>query len=327
MRLKTYTAASMAEAMAMVRGEMGENAIIVSTQKSSGANGVRVTAAQEPADHDFIAGTDTAEAMSPDDIESALRHVLIFHGVPRYLCERIVGFAADTSAGEPIQALAAALELSFLYKPLGAVWRRPLMLVGPPGAGKTIATAKIVARAAMRDAGVSVISTDTQRAGGIEQLAAFTRILKTGMISADGPDELAKAVKAAGGRPVVIDTAAANPFGEAEMDRLNTLVQAAGAEPLLVMAAGGDAMEMADVAVSYRGLGVERLLATRIDIARRLGGIIAAADAAQLAFSDVSVTPHIGDGLSPLDPMALARLIMPHSHATTAHKPRTEAAS
>ncbi|MBF0306560.1 MAG: GTP-binding protein, partial [Alphaproteobacteria bacterium] len=50
MRLKSYTAPSMAEAMHLVRQELGEDAIIVSTQRAVGGKGVRITAALEPED-------------------------------------------------------------------------------------------------------------------------------------------------------------------------------------------------------------------------------------------------------------------------------------
>lgn len=97
------------------------------------------------------------------------------------------------------------------------------------------------------------------------------------------------------------------------MDSLDQLVRAAGAEPVLVLAAGGDAMEAADIAASFAAIGVGRLVVTRLDMARRLGSLLAAADAARLTFCDVSATPHIADGLSPINPVSLARLIMPHT--------------
>ena len=47
MRLKSYTAATMAEAMSLVRRELGDDAIIVSTQRAATGKGVRITAALE----------------------------------------------------------------------------------------------------------------------------------------------------------------------------------------------------------------------------------------------------------------------------------------
>jgi flagellar biosynthesis protein FlhF len=50
---------------------------------------------------------------------------------------------------------------------------------------------------------------------------------------------------------------------------------------------------------------------------RRLGSMLAAADAAELAFADYSMTAAVADGLSPLDPMGLARMLMPEPNAVT----------
>ncbi|PIR17362.1 MAG: GTP-binding protein, partial [Elusimicrobia bacterium CG11_big_fil_rev_8_21_14_0_20_64_6] len=59
MRLKTYTAPTTAEAMAIVRRELGDQAIIVSTQKDADGRGARVTAALENAPEPLL---DAAEA-------------------------------------------------------------------------------------------------------------------------------------------------------------------------------------------------------------------------------------------------------------------------
>ena len=60
----------------------------------------------------------------------------------------------------------------------------------------------------------------------------------------------------------------------------------------------------------FAGLGVTRMLVTRLDAARRLGGVLSAAAAGNFSFSDVGVTPHIVQGLNPLNPVALARIIL-----------------
>ena len=83
--------------------------------------------------------------------------------------------------------------------------------------------------------------------------------------------------------------------------------------------------------MEFADLGATRLLVTRLDMARRLGGILAAADAARLSFSDVSITPNIAEGITPINPVSLARLIMPHTDETTDDEefngshPKTEA--
>jgi len=78
-----------------------------------------------------------------------------------------------------------------------------------------------------------------------------------------------------------------------------------------VLAAGGDASEAADLGEAFGASGATRLLATRLDMTRRLGAILAAADAGQLMFSEVSLNPHVATGLCAVNPVSMARLILP----------------
>jgi flagellar biosynthesis protein FlhF len=64
-------------------------------------------------------------------------------------------------------------------------------------------------------------------------------------------------------------------------------------------------------AQEFATLGITRMLVTRLDMVRRLGSMLAAADAASLAFCDCSMTPAVADGLNPIDPMGLAKMLMP----------------
>ena len=66
MRLKSYNAPTMAEAMRLVREESGEDAIIVSTQRSSDGQGVRITAAlDDPGEDDAIDRAITGRNTTP----------------------------------------------------------------------------------------------------------------------------------------------------------------------------------------------------------------------------------------------------------------------
>ena len=94
MRLKTFKAPSMAEAMKMVKEHFGDDAIIVSSQKGDGGLGVRVTAAIEPRDDDYDDDWDAfadEEQLDPFDVISeALAH----HGVPPDLMDKILRTAS-----------------------------------------------------------------------------------------------------------------------------------------------------------------------------------------------------------------------------------------
>lgn len=313
MRLKSYNAATMAEAMRMVREELGDDAIIVSTQRASDGQGVRITAAlEDPSDDDDIDRALTGRNTTP--FAEKVREALAYHGTPQRLIEKMVQAAMTVEVGSPTMACATALEDHFDFAPLPERKApRPFMLVGPPGTGKTITCAKLAARARLAGRPVGVITADTIRAGAVEQLAAFTGILEIELKQVRGADGLGNAVAEMMGKYdlVFIDSPGLNPFSQHDMDFLKTLVNAADVEPILVLAAGGDAAEAADIGEAFGASGATRLLATRLDMTRRLGAILSAADAGQLMFSEVSLNPHVATGLCAINPVSMARLILP----------------
>ncbi|MBX7200543.1 MAG: GTP-binding protein [Rhodospirillaceae bacterium] len=313
MRLKSYNAATMAEAMRMVREELGDDAIIVSTQRASDGQGVRITAAlEDPSDDDDIDRAITGRNTTP--FAEKVREALAYHGTPPRLIEKMVQAAMAVEVGSPTMACATALEDHFDFAPLPERKApRPFMLVGPPGTGKTITCAKLAARARLAGRPVGVITADTIRAGAVEQLAAFTGILEIELKQVRGADGLGNAVAEMMSKYdlVFIDSPGLNPFSQHDMDFLKTLVNAADVEPILVLAAGGDAAEAADIGEAFGTSGATRLLATRLDMTRRLGAVLSAADAGQLMFSEVSLNPHVATGLCAVNPVSMARLILP----------------
>lgn len=316
MRLKTYAAPSANEALQLIRDELGESAVIVSTETDKEAGQTIITAALDDrgeSDAETTATTDgNAESVLSDlsDASATLRQMLSRHGVPPHLGAKIVTACNPSPTLDPTTSLERGLADIFGLSPLvTSLGAEPLMLVGPPGVGKTVTAAKIAARAVMNGVHPLVITTDTIRAGAVGQLEAFTNILKLDLVTARTIEDLESACDAARDRAVIIDTAGVNPFDEAAIDAVGLSARAIEAEPVLVMAAGGDAIEAAEIASAFAQLACRRLIATRIDLTRRLGSLLAAADAGRLAFSDVSVTPEIANGRSPLEPGMLADLL------------------
>ncbi|KAA5605725.1 GTP-binding protein [Roseospira marina] len=328
MRLKCYSAPSMAEAMALIRQELGDDAVIVSTQRAAGDGGIRITAAIEVPDNDGDLRTALAEefgqarAAEDDPRVVEVEAALSYHGVPVRLADRILTLvhSAETEALDGVGACAAALDAIFPFAPLPERKSpRPFLICGPPGVGKTISVAKLAARARLSNRPVGVISADSVRAGAMAQLAAFTRILEVDLKRARGPESLRALVEDSVGVHdlVFIDSPGINPFSRHDTAFLKELIEAADVEPILVLAAGIDPMEGAEAGESFAKVGATRLLATRLDMARRLGGILAAADQGQLMFSEVTISPHVANGLIPIHPQSLARLILPRPSRET----------
>src|SRR3546814_18442279 len=99
MRLKTFHAETMAEAIQVVRARLGPDAIIVATAEDSETRGVRITAAVEVDDVDLdfredetpLGALDTV-CQAPDD-----------HGPQPRLSHRLPNAAATPQPEEPAQ--------------------------------------------------------------------------------------------------------------------------------------------------------------------------------------------------------------------------------
>lgn len=326
--------------MEQVRETLGPDAIIVSTYHSKRGRGVQLTAAVEY--------TPESRAVAPENLENRLEaqlkqrldedveqlstdpitDALSFHRTPKALIEQIKKTAASLGADTPVLALAGALDALFRFAPFPDAPKRSLMIIGPPGVGKTVTVAKLATRAVLAGAPVKVITTDTLRAGAVEQIGAFARILDKPLITVESPDQLQQILsdeklrqeqEGDGAQKTLffIDTPGSNPFSSSEIEDLQRFIRMADAEPVLVLAAGGDATEAAEIAEVFADIGARRLIVTRVDTTRRLGSLLAAVHSGGLAISEISITPFIAEGLKPVNPVALSRLFM-HERETIA---------
>jgi flagellar biosynthesis protein FlhF len=316
----------MAEAMAQIRGELGDEAIIVSTETERRSRAVRVVAAVEEIESDEAALPDwfAKEPAEPAAPEGEVAQALAFHGVPGALAKRLAQAASALTRRDTSAALAAALDGTLGFQPIeDRPAARPLLLVGPPGVGKTTVAAKLIVAAHRRGRKVVAVTCDAARAGGLEQLEAFTRILGLPLEVANTPHELACILDAAKGANLVIDTAGINPLSLSDMKSLKGLIEQARAEPLLVLAAGIDAAEAGDLAAEFASIGCRRMIATRLDVTRRMGALLNAADAGRLAFAGVTASPHAADAVGLVGALALARLLLsPMTKRASASRPR-----
>lgn len=327
MRLKSFTASSMPAALEMVREAMGDNAIILTTEHT-GRRSIKVTAAVEQGE-DAPARTIKAAAPPPlkqesrggGDLRFALQNILRFHNVPELFAAKMLQQTPARSTSER-DGLEALLEDFFAFAPLAsnlphAANGHSIMLVGAPGIGKTFTIAKMATQLAMAKRPFTVVTTDNKRAGGVEQLRAFTTILGVNLEVAASPGELGALLKTLpDGTHALIDTAGCNAYEQKEMRELEGYATLGGAEPVLVMAAGGDSMEAIDAAESFAELPVRRLLVTRADTARRFGGILAAAAAYDLAFCNISASSSVVDALTSADAGVLAALMLQYQLQT-----------
>ena len=310
MRLRTFTAATMREAMSQVRDTLGADAVILSTHESERGRGVRVTAGIDDSRADLLP---TPPPAAPSPLAEALAALFGYHGVPEELAGRLLRTAerlAGSGWPEATTALAQALGRRIGFEPLGLDAARPLVLVGPSGAGKTTTAAKLAARSALAGEPAQLMTTDTLRAAAVSQLEAFAGVLEQPIASAATPKLFRRLLaERAGGPPVVVDTPGTNPFEARELEDLSGFLAAGPLMPVLVLAAGTDALEAAETARVFARLGCRHLVVTRLDAARRLGALVSAADAGDLALGEAGVSASIPHGLKRLEADTLAMLL------------------
>ncbi|MFZ5608725.1 MAG: GTPase [Pseudomonadota bacterium] len=315
MRLKSYTARTLKDAMDKVREEMGEEAIIVNVS-DDGAGVVRVMAAAErrasqPEPLPELAPPAPAPVMAQPYDGETLSAMLRYHGIPSQLATRIQTAASAMDGGDLAQGLACGLETIIGFAALGARHERPLLLIGPPGAGKTLTAAKLAADAIIAGQIPRLLTMDTVRAGGLAQLDHYAQLMRLSVGTASTPEELRSVLgQAAPAALTLIDTVGVNPYSIDDVQLLARVVKLTGAEPVVVLPAGVDALEAAEMADIFSSLGARRMVATRLDAARRYAGLITAMYKGRLALAALATGPYVADSLLPPTPLALARLII-----------------
>ena len=313
MRLKTFTAESLPAAMELVRERLGDDAVILSSQPDPDGGGFRVTAALEgeSAQTGFFDGEAGLEAFN------ILSETLDYHRVPTELMDALLDHCGRTHAHSPTEALAEAIatEMSFAPPPEKPM-STPLLLAGPPGAGKTATAAKLAAQVRVRGGGVTMITMDAGKAGSLSQIQAFAEALGARLKQAHDAASLKKALQGAGRNHfVVIDAIGAGPFDHDSMEDLDEWLEASGATGVMVKQAGTDPVEAVETALAYADLGVVYYIPTKADATRRLGDVLSAAHSARLTLMGMGVSPTIGAGLRAVDAHHLARMLLPEDVA------------
>lgn len=316
MRMKMFAAESVDAARALVFAEMGNDAVILSEREIDGRVEVRAATdgmSRRGSDRPlFMRGKASDHDEQADSVLShRLRDALTWHGAPRRFAER-VAHAADPSHSEPIDAMSSGLVGIVICDPIPARPERNIVLVGPPGHGRTSTAAKLTRRAAMANTAILPIAADFDATAGGEQLSAYLERERAQVRIATDPDALftlMDEIKRNDER-CVIDLPSIVPFDREDLARLKDLVVAINAEPVLVLSAEGHPEDQAEAARAYAEAGIRRAILTKLDVARRRGGVVSALSAAKISLSHLAVTPFIGGGLVPAAPSRLAALLM-----------------
>jgi flagellar biosynthesis protein FlhF len=224
-------------------------------------------------------------------------------GLDRTLALQIVGDLPAGISNEQLQRMPYAMLARRIHECDPPVQRGgALMLVGPPGSGKTSTLSKLAARYVLEHdaANLLLISADDERLGSQEQLRSLGRLLGVRVETPVGLSGLAARIEALPGRMILIDTPGAASRDQAAAAQYRALRQrCTGLQAMLVLPASAQG-GVVDDAVDNFGTGLSSCCAlTRIDEAVSLGGVLSALARSQLPVAYCSDGPRIPDDLKP----------------------------
>ncbi len=177
-----------------------------------------------------------------------------------------------------------------------------LALVGPSGVGKTTTIAKLAARCVMRHGARScaLVTTDTDRIGATEQIRTFGRILGIPVMTAPDAQALTSALAGCKDRRLVlVDTTGIGQRDARLAEQAELFAGATGVTRLLVLSATTQTHSLDETVRAYRALSPVACIATKLDEAGTLGGLIGTVIENALPIAWVSAGHRVPEDLNP----------------------------
>lgn len=175
-----------------------------------------------------------------------------------------------------------------------------IALVGPTGAGKTTTIAKLAAlyAALHQPRDVALVTTDTSRVGGREQLHSYGRQLGIAVHEADSEAGLIQLLqKLQEYRLVLVDTAGLSQRDRALAGQLNWLRAARQVRTLLVLPANTHFADLDEVVRRFENARPQGVVLTKLDETSRLGSALSVVVDHQLPLTWLTDGQRIPDDL------------------------------
>jgi flagellar biosynthesis protein FlhF len=308
--VRSYRGKSIAEVMEKVRAALGPEAMILSTRKLQGRDGLVEIMAMPGCTGAPVPEADgmgalrselmslremvlllnqsggMVERLAANPVLLSLYAALIRNGVndasARLLLDRGGALGKGDGAGGPgvkkkiVQGILGAIEVQDLFekKRQGPVLAA---FLGTTGVGKTTTIAKLAARLLLKEKKkVGLISIDGYRIGAMEQLRIYANILGIPCFPAFCQKDLRYGLKRLWNRDVIlIDTAGQSHYDRERIETLRALVR--GDVPMdchLLLPVGMSEREMDQAARNFKAFGCSSYIFTKVDESRRCGAML-----------------------------------------------------
>lgn len=286
----------MADALRVIREQLGPEALILGTRKTKNAKGeptLEITAAvkdDEPATRPVAEAsialpqpskTRAQPAAQPATQSTALPDILAQHGLADDLIAKIAAALPGlASAGfNEAEGLEMLLAKMLAFKPVEDILKpaHAHLFIGPPGAGKTTLVAKIAVHNHRNGRKTGILSLDDQKIAGFEPLAITAETLGDTAHLLASVNDLKAAARSMGPRHMLlVDTPGLNPYQPQAFTMLKQRLDSLGipATGHLVVPADMNAADMAALPVACHRFNPASLIVTRLDCTTRYGALV-----------------------------------------------------
>jgi|WetSurMetagenome_2_1015567.scaffolds.fasta_scaffold46747_2 flagellar biosynthesis protein FlhF len=180
--------------------------------------------------------------------------------------------------------------------------RQTILLVGPPGAGKTTSLVKLAIREGLaRGRSVRLLSTDVDRVGGGRLLHSYAETLGVGFQACRSTGQLAKALDGGSRTDLTfIDTAGYSSFDiDAAADLARFARERQDIDAHLVLPASARQVDLLQIARRFEVFRPAKLLFTKLDESRFLTSLYGAAAGTEKPISFLTAGPVVPEDIEP----------------------------
>ncbi|PLY09847.1 MAG: flagellar biosynthesis protein FlhF [Arcobacter sp.] len=204
--------------------------------------------------------------------------------------------------------------------PLRKHQRKIIMMVGPTGVGKTTTIAKLAARYAYKlgqNYKVGIVTLDSFRVGAIEQLQAYTNIMRLPLEVVKKPEDLVEALlRLKDCNYIFIDTAGSSQHDVDKIEIINEYqkrVDELPIEKVLVLPANVKHSDLIDIYTNYSRLNIDYLTFTKLDETKSFGNLISFSHKTKKSITYFSIGQNVPDDLIVSDSSFLIDCFMNNS--------------
>lgn len=268
MYIQSFSAPTLSDGYAQIRERYGGDAVVLRTAQD--ANSVVFTVSVPTQES-------LADGVGEEALRSDARLIMQSTGFQGVVLSQFESYVRSRPLEDPRRAVDEFLYTVIRTEQLANFTQasRVVVLIGPPGAGKTVTVAKAASTLVSAGQRVTLVNLDQNRLGGGSQLEHLASLIGMPVVNAARPEGLQKALNRSLSSDVFLcDAPGIHPWNLEEIEAAVCYAERLGGRSVLVAPAGLEAGETADLLAIVKRFGVDRIIVTKCDITRKLGALL-----------------------------------------------------